>query len=140
MGVCPSNGFILIPRVPADMEDGVRELGFDVLLALASGIALAAYTSGVLFDPLPVAAVGFVLAIGGVMTLVSPRARETAAAIGCVAVGLAGIVTPRVVESFPVVPVTNDPVVTLIGSGLILLLAFALLRLTAFSTPDRIAA
>lgn len=122
------------------MVDVYRELGFDMLLAAASGIALAAYMLGVLLDPLPAAAVSFVLVIGGVMTLVPPQARATAVAIGCVAVGLAGIVVPRAVNSFLSFPVTNELMVALIGSGLILLLTFALLRLTAFGNADRTSA
>ena len=122
------------------MGDAYRELGFDMLLATASGIALAAYMLGVLLDPWPAAAVGFILVMAGVMTLVPPQARATATAIGCVAVGLAGIVMPRAVDSFLVLPVTNELMATLIGSGLILLLTFALLRLTAFDNTDRITA
>lgn len=122
------------------MVEIYRELGFDVLLATASGIALSAYMLGVLLGPLPAAAASFVLVIGGVMVLVPPRARATAAAIGCVAVGLAGIVVPRAVDSFLVIPVSDELTVTLIGSGSILLLTFALLRLTAFDTADRISA
>lgn len=119
------------------MGDIIRELGFDMLLALASGIALAAYMLGVLLDPVPAAAVGFILVIAGVMTLVPPEARATAAAIGGIAVGLAGIVVPRAVDSFLVIPLTNELMASLIGSGLVLLLTFALLRLTAFDRTDR---
>lgn len=121
------------------MGDAIRELGFDMLLALASGIALMAYMLGVLLDPTQAAAVCFLLVIVGVMTLVEPESRATAAVIGCVAVGLAGIVVPRAVDSFLVIPLTNELMGTLIGSGLILLLTFALLRLTAFDSRDRIA-
>lgn len=121
------------------MVDVYRELGFDMLLALASGVALAAYMLGVLLDPWPAAAVGFILMMGGVVTQVPRQGRATATAIGCVAVGLAGIVMPRAVDSFLVLPVTNELMVTLIGSGLILLLTFALLRITAFDNTDRIA-
>lgn len=122
------------------MVDAYRELGFDVLLVMASGIALAAYMLGVLLDPLPAAAVGLVLVTGGVMTLVPRQARATAAVIGYVAVGLAGIVVPRAVSSFLMFPVTNELTVTLVGSGLVLLLTFALLRLTAFGSTERISA
>ncbi|WP_232700851.1 hypothetical protein [Halobacterium wangiae] len=119
------------------MVDAYRELGFDVLLATASGFALTAYMLGVLLDPLPAAAVSFILVIGGVMTLVPPQARATAVAIGCVAVGLAGVVIPRTVNSFLPVPVGNELLITLTGSGLVLLLTFALLRLTVFDNTDR---
>lgn len=122
------------------MVDAIRELGFDILLATASGIALASYMLGVLLDPLPAAVVGFILVLGGVVTLVPPQDRATATAIGCVAVGLAGIVMPRAVGSFLVLPVTNELMVTLIGSGLVLLLTFALLRMTAFDNTGRITA
>lgn len=118
------------------MTDVIRELGFHVLLAAACGIALAAYMLGILLDPWPAAAVGFALVIGGVLTLVPRQVRVTAAAIGCVAVGLAGIVIPRAVGSLLETPVTNDLVVTLIGAGLTFLLAFALLRQTVFDDTD----
>lgn len=119
------------------MGDVIRELGFDMLLALASGIALAAYMLGVLLDPAPAAVVAFILVIAGVMILVPPESRATAAAIGGIAVGLAGIVVPRAVDSFLVIPLTNELMVSLIGSGLVLLLTFALLRLTAFDRTKR---
>ncbi|QLG51038.1 hypothetical protein [Natrinema halophilum] len=114
------------------MGEIYRELGFDALLAIASGLTLAAYMLGVILDPLPAATVGFFLVVVGVMTLVPRQARATAVALGSVAVGFAGIVIPRAVTSLVTAPVANDLVVTLIGSGLVLLLAFALLRLTAF--------
>lgn len=122
------------------MVDVYRELGFDILLVAASGIALAAYMLGVLLDPLPAAVIGFILVMGGVMTLVPRQARATATAISCVAVGLAGIVIPRAVTSFLTFPTGNELKVTLFGSGLVLLLTIALLRLTAFHNRNRIAA
>lgn len=120
------------------MVEPYRELGFDILLALASGIALAAYMLGVLLDPLPAAIVGFFLVMVGVITLVPHQARATAAAIGFVAVGLAGIVIPRAINAFLEFPAANELMVTLIGSSLVLLLTFALLRLTAFHNQNRI--
>lgn len=122
------------------MVDGIRELGFVVLLATASGIALAAYMLGVLLDPLPAAAVGFLLVTVGVMTLIPRQGRPTAAAIGFVAVGLAGIVMPRAVTSVLIFPAADELMVTLTGSGLVLLLTFALLRLTAFHNRNRFSA
>ena len=109
-----------------------RELGFDTLLAIASGLALAAYMLGVILDPIPAAVVSFILVVVGVMTLVPRQARATAAALGVVAVGLAGIVIPRAVTSVITLPTRNELTVTLVGSGLVLLFTFALLRLTAF--------
>lgn len=114
-----------------------RELGFDVLLAIASGMALAAYMFGVILDPIPAAVVSFVLVVVGVMTLVPRQARATAAALGFVAVGLAGIVIPRAVTSVIPFPTSNELTVTLVGSGLVLLFTFALLRLTAFHDRSR---
>jgi hypothetical protein len=109
-----------------------RELGFDTLLAIASGMALAAYMLGVILDPIPAAVVSFILVVVGVMTLVPRQARATAAALGFVAVGLAGTVIPRAVTSVITLPTRNELTVTLVGSGLVLLFTFTLLRLTAF--------
>lgn len=120
------------------MVEIYRELGFDTLLAIASGIALGAYMLGVVLAPLPAAVVGFILVTVGVMTLVPRQARATAAAIGFVAVGLAGIVIPRAVGLFLTFPGGNELMVALLGSGLILLLTFALLRLTAFHNRNGI--
>ena len=122
------------------MDAVYQELGFDVLIATASGIALAAYMLGVLLDPLPAAVVGFILVMVGVLTLVPRQSRATATVIGCVAVGLAGIVIPRAVDSFLVIPTSNELLVSLAGSGLVLLLTFALLRVAAFDDQDGIAA
>lgn len=126
------------------MVNRYRELGFDALLAAASGVVLAAYMLGALLDPLPAAIVGFVAVGVGAVSLVPRRERATAAAIGVVAVGLAGVVVPRAVTSV-VSPAANELAVTLVGSGLVLLLAVSLLRLTAFrggegpppESPDR---
>lgn len=122
------------------MVEVYRELGFDVLLATASGIALAAYMLGVLLNPLPAAVVGSIFVLGGVVTLVPRQARATATAIGFASVGLAGIVIPRAVDSFLVLPISNELLVSLVGSGLVLLLTFALLRLTVFHDRTRITA
>ena len=111
------------------MNQTLRELGFDTLLVVTSGIALAAYMLGVLLNPMSAAAVGFVLVVAGVVTLAPRRARVTAGALGIVAFGLAGVVVPRAVDSLGI---GDELAITLAGSGLVLLFAFALLRLTAF--------
>lgn len=111
------------------MNQTLRELGFDTLLVVTSGIALAAYMLGVLLNPMSAAAVGFVLVVAGVATLAPRRARVTAGALGIVAFGLAGVVVPRAVDSLGI---GDELAITLAGSGLVLLFAFALLRLTAF--------
>jgi hypothetical protein len=111
------------------MNRTLRELGFDTLLVVTSGIALAAYMLGVLLNPMPAAVVGLVLVVVGVATLAPRRARATAGALGVVAFGLAGVVVPRAVDSLGI---GDELAITLAGSGLVLLLAFALLRLTAF--------
>ncbi|WP_276253206.1 hypothetical protein [Halomontanus rarus] len=118
------------------MVEIYRELGFDALLAIASGLALAAYMLGVLLDPLPAVVVGFIFVGVGVMTLVPCQARAPAAALGSVAVGLAGIAIPRAVTSFIETPASNELMLALIGGGLVLLLTFTLLRLTAFQTQN----
>jgi hypothetical protein len=118
------------------MAEIYRELGFDTLLAITSGLVLAAYMLGVILNPLPAAAVGFILVVVGVMTLVPRRARATAVVLGSVAVGLSGVVIPRAVTSLIAPPAANELMITLIGSGLVLLLTFALLRLTAFHPQD----
>lgn len=119
------------------MSQTYRELGFDALLVIGSGIALSAYMLGIILDPIPAAAVGIILVVLGVLTLVPPEARVPAALLGLLAVGLAGIVVPRVVETIGSVPIANELVVSLLASGLILLLTFALLRLTAFQKQTR---
>ncbi|WP_317175831.1 hypothetical protein [Halomontanus rarus] len=118
------------------MIERYRELGFDALLAITSGLALAAYMLGVLLDPLPAVVAGFILVGVGIMTLVPRQARVPAAALGFVAVGLAGIVIPRAVDSFIETPATNELMLALIGGGLVLLLTFTLLRLTTFQTQN----
>lgn len=122
--------------MPSDMEETYREFGFDTLLVIASGIALVAYMLGVILDPMSAAVVGLILVFVGVITLVPEQARATAAAIGFVAVGLAGIVVPRAVNSVITLPADNELMITIVGSSLVLLLAFALLRLTAFQYRD----
>lgn len=119
------------------MTETYAELGFDALLAVATGIALAAYMLGVVLDPIPAAAVGLVLVVGGVIALVPPETRAPAAAIGLTAVGVAGIVVPRAVTSIVAVPTGNELTITLVGSGLVLLLTFALVRMTAFDGRAR---
>ena len=111
------------------MNQTLQELGFDTLLTVTSGVALAAYMLGVLLNPVPAAVVGLVLVVVGVATLAPRRARVTAGALGVVAFGLAGVVVPRAVGSLGI---GDELAITLAGSGLVLLLAFALLRLTAF--------
>lgn len=91
---------------------------------------------GVLLDPLPAVVAGLILVGVGVMTLVPLQARVPAAAIGFVAVGLAGIVIPRIIDSFIETPATNELMLALIVSGVVLLLSFTLLRLTAFQTQN----
>jgi hypothetical protein len=114
------------------MAEIYRELGFGTLLAIASGMGLAAYMLGGLLDPIPAAVAGFILVVVGVITLVPRQARATAATLGFVAVGLAGIVIPRAVASNFTPVTSNELTVSLVGSGLVLLLTFTLLRLTAF--------
>ena len=111
------------------MNQTLRELGFDTLLVVTSGIALAAYVLGVLLNPMSAAAVGLVLVVAGAATLAPRRARVTAGALGVVAFGLAGVIVPRAVGSLGI---GDELAITLAGSGLVLLLAFALLRLAAF--------
>jgi hypothetical protein len=122
------------------MDRTYAELGFDALLALASGTALAAYMLGVVLDPASAAAVAFALVAAGVLGLVPRDGRAAAAAIGLTAVGVAGIALPRAVTSLRGVPGENVLAVTLTGSGLVLLLAFALVRATAFRRRGRRAA
>jgi hypothetical protein len=109
-----------------------QELGFDTLLVIASGMTLAVYMLGILLDPIPAAVIGFILVAAGVMTIVPRRTRATAAALGFVTFGLAGIVVPRAV-TWPVASrVGSQLTAALAGSGLVLLFGFALLRLTVF--------
>lgn len=58
------------------------------------------------------------------------------AVLGIVAVGLAGIVIPRAIDSFIETLATNELTLTLMVSGVVLLLTFTLLRLTAFQTQN----
>lgn len=118
------------------MVEIYRELGFDALLAIISGLVLAAYMLGVLLDPVPAVVAGVILVGVGVLTLVPRQARILAAALGIVAVGLAGIVIPRVIDSFIETPATNELMLALVISGVVLLFTFMLLRLTAFQTQN----
>lgn len=122
------------------MEAEYAEFGFDAVLAIASGTALGAYMLGVVLDPAPAAAVGFGLVGAGVLALIPRGSRATAAAIGLTAVGVAGIAVPRAITSLETVPTGNELMVTLVGSGLVLLLAFALVRTAAFRERRRGAA
>lgn len=117
------------------MRETYAELGFDAVLTVATGIALAAYMLGVVLDPVPASVVGFVLVATGVIALVPREGRAPAAAIGLLSVGIAGIAVPRAITTFVAVPAGSELPTALAGSGLVLLLAFALVRTTAFRNP-----
>lgn len=113
------------------MEARYNELGIDVVLSLATAIPLTAYMLGIMLDPLPAAVVGFGLASVGILVFSPREERVTAAVLGLSAVGIAGIVVLRAVTSL--LNITgNELLITLVGSGLVLLLAFALVRKTVF--------
>lgn len=113
------------------MNGTTAELVFDLLLVAAAGLAFAAYMFGVVLDPLPAVVAG--LALLGVGLLAVPReGRAVAAAVGGLAVALAGAVVPRVVVRSRV---ADELGVALLAGGLVLLLAVALLHATTFDRP-----
>ena len=113
------------------MRDTYQEPAFAVVLIASAGFAVTTYMLGVLFDPVPAIAVSFaVVGIGAVLFL--PRGeRALGSIIGLLSVGLAGVVSPRLVTEFT--SVTNEMALSLFVSGLVLLLTLAVLRVTVFS-------
>lgn len=112
------------------MSDTVRELSFDAVVTVATGLALAASLLGVLLDPLPAIGVGGLLVVAGAVVLVPREAWIPAALTGLVTVGVAGVLIPRFVVEFT--RTTAEMTVTLVLSAVVLLLAFLAVRLTAF--------
>lgn len=120
------------------MDHPAAELGFDLLLALGTVIALGSYALGVLLDPLPAVILGVAIAATGAAVFAPRGARLPALAIGTGTVIVAGILVPRVILGLvdPRVPVGNELWVTVAASIVVVLAGVLLVRLTAFRKPD----
>lgn len=112
------------------MNRSGRELLFDMLVLLATGLAHTAYMLGIGVDPLPTLMIGVSLIGIGVVTVVPRGSRVPAAITGGLGMLLAGAVVPRYAAR--AVRPGETLWLSLLLAGVVLLLTFALLRLTTF--------
>lgn len=119
------------------MQYAVQEIGFDLVITVASGLSLAAYMLGVLLDPLPAAALSVVMIIAGSVVILPRRVWSIACVLGITTVILAGVVVPRLVAEFTTI---NDVMPLTVGlSAIVLFSTFVAVHLTAFQPrPPRV--
>lgn len=112
------------------MKNVVQEIGFDMVVTVASGLALVAYMLGLFLDPLPAVVLGGILIIVGTVMFVPRNAWSSASVLGVGAVILAGTLVPRFVVEFTTV---NDEMPLTVGlSAVVLFGTFVALHLAAF--------
>lgn len=112
------------------MTTAVQEMRFDMVVTVASGLALVAYMLGLFLNPLPAAALGGVLIIVGTVMFVPRKAWFSGSVLGIGAVILAGTLVPRFVVEFTTV---NDEMPLTVGlSAAVLVGTFVTLHHAAF--------
>lgn len=113
------------------MREKYAEPAFDVLIAVATGIAGTAYMLGILLDPTPAVILGIALVVLGATVLLPRERRVIAGLIGGITVVLAGVAVPRLIVEFTEIP--DELTFTVALSGLVLLLSSTTLRIVTFS-------
>ncbi|WP_227357316.1 hypothetical protein [Haladaptatus salinisoli] len=112
------------------MQNTAREIGFDTVIATATGLALVTYMLRLVLDPLLAVALGSVFIVGGTLVFIPKHARALAGMSGLVTLIVAGALIPRFVMGFTTV---KNPMATTLGLGVIVLLfTFVIVHITAF--------
>ena len=112
------------------MKNIVREIGFDIVVAVTSGLAMVVYMLGVLLEPLPTVALGGALVFAGTVTFVPRKAWVSSGILGAGAVIIAGILIPRFVVEFTTI---HAEISVIIGLSVVILFGtFVLLHLSTF--------
>ncbi|WP_074854626.1 hypothetical protein [Natrinema salifodinae] len=108
------------------MRNTVQEIEFNIVVTVASSLALIIYMLMGVSDPLPAIVLGGVLI--GTVIFVPREAWLPSGVLGVGAVIIAGVLVPRIVVEFTTV--SNEMSITVLLSAVILLSTFAALHLS----------
>lgn len=110
------------------MRNTVQEIEFNIVVTVASSLALIIYMLMGVSDPLPAIVLGGVLVLIGTVIFVPREAWLPSGVLGVGAVIIAGVLVPRIVVEFTTV--SNEMSITVLLSAVILLSTFAALHLS----------